>query len=81
MPSMRCCACSSPSRAGVLPPYDEALLRRELELFPEWYVGRHLGHTLTADERAELSRVFALIIASNLAQPAVFVHRDYIRAI
>ena len=65
------------TREGVLPPYDEALLRRELELFPEWYVGRHLGQTLTADERSELSRIFALIIASNLAQPAVFVHRDY----
>jgi aminoglycoside/choline kinase family phosphotransferase len=65
------------SRPDVLPPYDEALLRRELELFPEWYVGRHLGQDLTPDERNDLARVFATIIASNLAQPNVYVHRDY----
>jgi N-acetylmuramate 1-kinase len=65
------------SRPDVLPPYDAALLRRELELFPEWYVGRHLRQALTPDERAALARVFDLVIASNLAQPAVFVHRDY----
>jgi N-acetylmuramate 1-kinase len=65
------------SRPDVLPPYDAALLRRELELFPEWYVGRHLGQTLTQDERVAVARVFDLVIASNLAQPGVFVHRDY----
>jgi N-acetylmuramate 1-kinase len=65
------------SRPDVLPPYDEALLRRELELFPEWYVGRHLGHALARDERAALDDVFRIIVASNLAQPKVFVHRDY----
>ena len=65
------------TRPNVLPPYDAALLRRELELFPEWYVGRHLGATLAADERAALTGVFDLIIASNLAQPSVYVHRDF----
>jgi hypothetical protein len=65
------------SKPGVLPPYDEALLRRELELFPEWYVQRHRGVTLSAAQRAVLDSVFAQIIASNLAQPAVYVHRDY----
>ena len=65
------------TRPNVLPPYDETLLRRDLELFPEWYVGRHLGQALTQQERADLSQDFAIIIASNLAQPAVFVHRDY----
>ena len=65
------------SREGVLPAYNEALLRRELELFPEWYVGRHRGHVLTASERATFDRVFALLIANNLAQPQVFVHRDF----
>lgn len=65
------------TRDDVLPPYDEALLRRELELFPEWYVGRHLGQALTPAERGDLDRVFATIIASNLAQPRVYVHRDY----
>jgi aminoglycoside/choline kinase family phosphotransferase len=65
------------SRADVLPPYDAALLRRELELFPEWYLKRHLSVELSADQREALDRTFALIIASNLAQPKVYVHRDY----
>jgi N-acetylmuramate 1-kinase len=65
------------SRAGVLPPYDEALLRRELDLFPEWYIGRHLDIRLTPEQRASLDTVFRLVMASNLAQPKVFVHRDY----
>jgi hypothetical protein len=65
------------TKPGVLPPYDEALLRRELELFPDWYVARHLGQSLTPGERADLDRVFAAILANNLAQPRVYVHRDY----
>ena len=65
------------SKPGVLPPYDEALLTRELGLFPEWYVARHRGVTLNAPQSEALARVFALILKSNLAQPAVFVHRDY----
>jgi hypothetical protein len=65
------------SRPGVLPPYDEALLRRELALFPDWYVARHLGVTLDAKQAAELAAVFDRIVAANLAQPCVFVHRDY----
>jgi aminoglycoside/choline kinase family phosphotransferase len=65
------------SRAGELPEYDEALLRRELELFPEWYVGRHKGVQLAAAQRASLERVFAAIVARNLAEARVFVHRDF----
>jgi hypothetical protein len=65
------------TRAGMLPPYDEALLRRELELFPDWYVARHLGSQLTAPQRKVLDDAFALLVASALAQPRVFVHRDY----
>ncbi|MDO8263188.1 MAG: phosphotransferase [Gallionella sp.] len=65
------------SRENVLPPYDEALLRRELNLFPEWYIARHLNVTLTDKQRAKLEEVFARIIANNLAQPCVYVHRDY----
>jgi aminoglycoside/choline kinase family phosphotransferase len=65
------------TRPGELPPYDAALLRRELELFPEWYLGRQLGVTLTPPQREALDRAFALIIGSNLAQPRVYVHRDY----
>jgi N-acetylmuramate 1-kinase len=65
------------SRAGVLPPYDRALLQREMDLFPEWYVGRHLGITLSAAQRATLAGITSLLVDSALAQPAVFVHRDY----
>jgi hypothetical protein len=65
------------SRPDALPRYDEALLKRELELFPEWYLGRHRGHVLTAAQRKVLDDVFARVIANNLAQPQVFVHRDF----
>ena len=65
------------SRPGELPRYDEALLRRELELFPDWYVARHLKHELTPAQRDVLETMFRRILASNLAQPAVYVHRDY----
>lgn len=65
------------SRPGVLPPYDEALLRRELNLFPEWYLGRHLGMTLETKQRETLGRIFALILENNLAQATVYVHRDF----
>ena len=65
------------SRPGELPPYDEPLLRRELDLFPEWYVAKHLKHELTAAQRDVLDTMFRRILASNLAQPAVYVHRDY----
>ena len=65
------------SRPGELPRYDEKLLRRELELFPDWYVARHLKHELTPAQRDVLETMFRRILASNLAQPAVYVHRDY----
>lgn len=65
------------SRPGVLPAYDEALLQREAALFPDWYIGRHLGVELSAEQRSDLAEITALIIAHNLAQPSVFVHRDY----
>jgi aminoglycoside/choline kinase family phosphotransferase len=65
------------TRPGELPPYDEALLTRELMLFPDWYVARHLGRTLDARQSQTLEAMFRRIVASNLAQPAVYVHRDY----
>ena len=65
------------SRPDVLPPYDEILLRRELNLFPEWYIGRHRGFTLGEAQKQALDAVFALVVASNLAQSSVYVHRDY----
>jgi N-acetylmuramate 1-kinase len=65
------------SRENELPPYDEALLLREMRLFPEWYIARHLKVTLGDAQSAKLESVFARVIANNLAQPRVYVHRDY----
>ncbi|WP_374264215.1 aminoglycoside phosphotransferase family protein [Zoogloea sp.] len=65
------------SQPGVLPEYDRELLMRELELFPVWYVGRHKGVTLTEKQTADLYEVFDRIVEVNLAEPQVFVHRDY----
>jgi aminoglycoside/choline kinase family phosphotransferase len=65
------------SRPDVLPAYDEALLRRELALYPDWYVSRHLGITLDDAQRAVLDAAFDRIVSANLAQPRVYVHRDY----
>ena len=65
------------SRPGELPEYDRALLRRELDLFPEWFLGHHHRLELTAAERERLETVFERILAINLAEPRVFVHRDY----
>jgi aminoglycoside/choline kinase family phosphotransferase len=65
------------SRSGELPPYDAALLRREMDLFPEWYVARHLNIELAPAQKDALEQVFKLLEASALAQPAVYVHRDY----
>ncbi len=65
------------TRPGELPPYDEALLRREMNLFPEWYVSRHLGVELSNAQKSELEGIFRLLVKSALAQSAVYVHRDY----
>jgi aminoglycoside/choline kinase family phosphotransferase len=65
------------SREGVLPPYDEALLARELALFPDWYVAKHVQRSLTDAQRASLAGVFRAVLDNSLAQPRVFVHRDY----
>jgi len=65
------------SRPGELPPYDEALLRRELALFPDWYVARHLQRELSPAQAAKLATVETLLVESALAQPRVYVHRDY----
>jgi aminoglycoside/choline kinase family phosphotransferase len=65
------------SKPGVLPPYDRALLERELALFPEWYIGRHRGIAVEGKLKERLERSFKLIVESNLAAPSVFVHRDF----
>ena len=65
------------SRPGVLPVYDEALLRRELALFPDWYIAQHRGMALDAAQQAVLDHAFNRIALHNLEAPSVFVHRDF----
>ncbi|MBN9205008.1 MAG: phosphotransferase [Methylibium petroleiphilum] len=60
-----------------VPNYDRALLQRELDLFPTWYIERHCRHTLDDKALAQLQRCFELILDACTAQPAVLVHRDY----
>jgi N-acetylmuramate 1-kinase len=68
----------SPHSAAIpLPTYNAALLRQELDLFPDWYLGKHAAITLSNDEKNALERCFALLIAGALAQPTVLVHGDY----
>ncbi len=68
------------SRPGVLPAYDDALLSRELALFPEWYVAKYRGFALSAQQKQTLDDTFAQIKASNLQAlegARVYVHRDF----
>ncbi len=65
------------SRPAMLPDYDRALLRRELDLFPQWFLAEHHRMVLTPSEKQSLETVFERILAVNLAEPKVFVHRDY----
>ena len=65
------------SRATNFPPYDRERLVRELQLFPEWYIGRHKGITLDAGEQAVLDAAFEAILQNTLAQPQTDVHRDF----
>lgn len=57
--------------------YDDALIRRELALFTQWFLGRHLGVTLDAAERHALADVFDRLVAAFIRQPQVLVHRDF----
>jgi len=66
------------TREDALPRcYDEALLARELALFPDWYVAKRLGRELSEAQARILAEAFSLIVARNLAEPRVYVHRDY----
>jgi aminoglycoside/choline kinase family phosphotransferase len=65
------------SRPDTLPAYDRALLKRELDLFPDWYIGKHVAIDFGTTERNALETVFEKILAVNLTEPAVHVHRDY----
>ncbi len=61
----------------LLPPYDSALLHREMELFREWFLGKLLGLNLREEEHHALDHAFALLADNALEQPRVWVHRDY----
>jgi len=63
--------------AAELAPYDREALLREMALMPEWFCARHLGLRLSAGEEAVVAAAFELLIREALAQPKVFVHRDY----
>lgn len=65
------------SKPGVLPPYDEALLMREMQLFPDWYLGKHLNVTLNTEQQAVLETTFKTLTQNILSQGQVYVHRDY----
>ena len=67
----------SASRPGELPPYDRALLQRELALFPDWYLAQHKGVALDDAQRQTLAQAFEVIVQRNLAAPSVYVHRDF----
>jgi aminoglycoside/choline kinase family phosphotransferase len=65
------------SRADVLPPYDEALLTREMQLFPDWYIAKHLAVSLDEVDQKVLQKTFEQLNRNILAQAQVYVHRDY----
>ena len=65
------------SRPDVLPEYDRAFMLKEMQLFPEWYIGKHLKFTLSEKQEQELQKVFDTILANCMAQPQVYVHRDF----
>jgi hypothetical protein len=65
------------SKPGVLPPYDHALLAREVQLFPDWYVAKHRGIAVEGKLKETFDAMFSLIIERNLASPSVYVHRDF----
>jgi len=64
-------------RLDGIPPYDHALLSQEMELFREWYLRRHCRRRLSVTQERALDALFEALAASALAQPTVFVHRDY----
>lgn len=66
------------SRPGCLPDYDRALLQREVDLFPEWFAGKQCKKPFTFAQRKLWQQAVPLLLERALAQPRVFVHRDFI---
>ncbi len=75
--AMLCLQAQGTGEAHDLPRYDHDLLRREMELFPEWFIGRHLGLEPNAADRRAIAGAFEWLCEQALAQPVVLVHRDY----
>jgi aminoglycoside/choline kinase family phosphotransferase len=75
--ALRTMQTADPAVARELPRYDRALLTREMELMPEWFLRHHLGMTIGTEERSMLSALFESLVQAAASQPAVFVHRDY----
>lgn len=65
------------SKPDRLPEYDRALLLQELQLFPDWYIGKHLRVAVNDEQKNTLTKVFDILLANHLAQAQVYVHRDY----
>ncbi len=65
------------SKPDVLPNYDEALLRREIALFPDWYIAQHRQFDLNDTQKNTMLAAFDLIVRRCLAAPNVYVHRDF----
>ena len=63
--------------AAELPPYDREPLAREVALMPEWFLRRHLSLGLSDAESRMIARTFEFLVVEALAQPTVFVHRDF----
>jgi N-acetylmuramate 1-kinase len=65
------------SKPDVLPAYDEVLLNREMQLFPDWYIAKHLNVSLDDAQKNVLNNTFAILTKNILNQGQVYVHRDY----
>jgi len=68
---------NGPSESDEIPPYDRALLQRELEIFREWFLQKHLGLRLSKQQENIINDAFSILIDTALEQPVVCVHRDY----
>jgi N-acetylmuramate 1-kinase len=75
--ALRTMQTADPATSRDLPKYDRALLMREMELLPEWFLRRHLGMIIGAPERSLLDASFDSLVQAAAVQPSVFVHRDY----
>jgi aminoglycoside/choline kinase family phosphotransferase len=60
-----------------LPRYDRAMLMREMELLPEWFLHHHLRTSIDGQERSMLNALFENLAQAAASQPVSFVHRDY----